>query len=79
MGVVGLDVDGGDVATGAEHLPLTADEEDADVRHRLGDRRHRLGEGAEAAGIEGVAGLGSVEDDLGDRAAGGQADLGHHS
>ena len=77
VGIVGLDVDVRDVTAGAEDLALTADDERADVRDRLGDLGHGGGDIAQVVRVEGVAGLGSVEDDLGDRAAVLQLDLGH--
>ena len=77
MRVIGLDVDVRNIATGAEDLALPTDEEHANVGDRLGDLGHGGGDIAEVVRVEGVARLGSVEDDLGDRAAVLQLDLGH--
>src|SRR5699024_2286274 len=69
VGVIGVDVDVRDVATGAEDLALTADEEHTHTRNRLGDLGHGRGDITEVVRVEGIAGLRAVEDDLGDLAA----------
>src|SRR5699024_751248 len=71
------DVDVRDVATGAEDLALTADEEHTHTRNRLGDLGHGRGDITEVVRVEGIAGLRPIEDDLGDLAAVAQLDLGH--
>src|SRR5699024_6676898 len=77
VGVIGVDVGVRDVATGAEDLALTADEEPAHTRNRLGALGHGRGDITEAIRVERIAGLRPIEDDLGDLAAAAQLDLGH--
>src|SRR5699024_7837200 len=77
VGVIGVDVDVRDVATGAEDLALTADEEHTHTRNGLGELGQGRGDITEVVRVEGIAGLRAVEDDLGDLAAAAQLDLGH--